>query len=758
MGGRGAGKTRAGAEWVRAQVEGARPQDAGRCRRIALVGETVEQVREVMVFGESGLLACSPPDRRPEWQASRGRLLWPNGAVAQVFSAFDPERLRGPQFDGAWVDELGCAAIDKGTNQPNKFLDPKSSESALPYFSSGFRDEVMQMQYLRAMFQYWADAAVNPVSSVYAGPMVDMSRAHVWAWDARPYPFFPGNSALWSDAANYAKGHWITGRASSRALASVVAEICTRAGETHFDVSGLYGVVRGYSVGDVSEARAALQPLMLRYGFDAVERDGVLTFVMRDGLEDGAIGVETLAVHDEIDGQVERLRASEADLVGRVRLRFVQADGSFEVLSEEAVLPDEATHSVATSEMPIALTRGEGRQVVERWLSEARVGRDTVRFALPPSRLDLAAGDVVALEDEERRDLYRIDRIEMGVSQMVEAVRIEPETYRPVEIEEDGVTLGAFVAPAPVFPLFLDLPLLTGEEVPHAPHLAITADPWPGSVAAYSSSSDSNYTLNRLVATRATVGVTQNDLIAAPPGLIDRGEGLLVELTSGAMESVEAAAFLNGGNLAAIGDGTPGGWEVFQFRDAELVGENTYLLSHRLRGQQGSDAWMPAIWPEGSYFVLLNGVPEQIALSVAQRNIARHYRIGPARRGYDDPSYVHEIHAFEGIGLKPLSPVHLVSDIDGAGDLTLRWVRRTRIGGDSWDGTEVPLGEESESYLVRVLKAGSVLREEQVSAPEWSYAQSDQIGDGATGAVEVQVAQLSALFGAGAVGVRALTL
>jgi len=106
MGGRGAGKTRAGAEWVRAEVEGAGPQDAGRSRRVALVGETRDQVREVMVMGESGILACSPPDRRPEWQATRQQLVWPNGAVAQVFSAHEPEALRGPQFDAAWADEL----------------------------------------------------------------------------------------------------------------------------------------------------------------------------------------------------------------------------------------------------------------------------------------------------------------------------------------------------------------------------------------------------------------------------------------------------------------------------------------------------------------------------------------------------------------------------------------------------------------------------------------------------------------------------
>ncbi|MEO9782137.1 MAG: terminase family protein [Sedimentitalea sp.] len=106
MGGRGAGKTRAGAEWVRSQVEGARPLDPGAKKRMALVGETYDQVREVMVFGDSGILSCSPPDRRPTWKATERKLIWPNGAVAQVFSAHDPEGLRGPQFDAAWVDEM----------------------------------------------------------------------------------------------------------------------------------------------------------------------------------------------------------------------------------------------------------------------------------------------------------------------------------------------------------------------------------------------------------------------------------------------------------------------------------------------------------------------------------------------------------------------------------------------------------------------------------------------------------------------------
>ncbi len=106
LGGRGSGKTRAGAEWVRMQVEGATPLARGAARRVALIAETWEQARDVMVFGESGLARCSPPDRRPRFIATRHKLVWPNGAEAQLFSAADPEALRGPQFDCAWGDEL----------------------------------------------------------------------------------------------------------------------------------------------------------------------------------------------------------------------------------------------------------------------------------------------------------------------------------------------------------------------------------------------------------------------------------------------------------------------------------------------------------------------------------------------------------------------------------------------------------------------------------------------------------------------------
>jgi predicted phage terminase large subunit-like protein len=102
LAGRGFGKTRTGAEFVRAMVA------EKRARRIALVAPTALDARSVMVEGESGLLSIGPPHERPYYEPSLHRLSWPNGAVATLYSADEPNRLRGPQHDLAWCDELAA--------------------------------------------------------------------------------------------------------------------------------------------------------------------------------------------------------------------------------------------------------------------------------------------------------------------------------------------------------------------------------------------------------------------------------------------------------------------------------------------------------------------------------------------------------------------------------------------------------------------------------------------------------------------------
>jgi phage terminase large subunit-like protein len=106
MGGRGAGKTRTGAEWIKGLMTGDPDFTVTPVERVALIGETAADVRDVMVEGVSGILAIHNHRNRPTWEPSRRRLEWPNGGVAQIYSAEDPESLRGPQFECAWLDEF----------------------------------------------------------------------------------------------------------------------------------------------------------------------------------------------------------------------------------------------------------------------------------------------------------------------------------------------------------------------------------------------------------------------------------------------------------------------------------------------------------------------------------------------------------------------------------------------------------------------------------------------------------------------------
>lgn len=219
-----------------------------------------------------------------------------------------------------------------------------------------------------------------------------------------------------------------------------------------------------------------------------------------------------------------------------------------------------------------------------------------------------------------------------------------------------------------------------------------------------------------------------------------------MKLFFGALSSVTETAFLSGSNLAKIGNGSSDQWEVFQFRDADLVSADTFALSQRLHGQLGSDVLMPDVCPAGSWFVLLNGVPDQINIDANLRRIEQNFRIGPAIRPNDDPSYVAQSHVFDGIGLSPYAPVHFY--VVGTADRTFSWIWRTRLADDDWTLADVPLNEETESYRVLVIAIGELVREVTVSDAVWSYSAAMRFADGISGLYSLEVAQLSARFGA----------
>ena len=650
-----------------------------------------------------------------------------------------------PESKPIFFTELGCGAVDKGTNQPNVFIDPKSSESFYPYFSTGVGDPFIQYRYFQAHLKFWSDPQNNPTSAVYDGPMVDMDEAHIWAWDTRPWPEFPARADIWSDGGNYRLGHWISGRTSPAILSGIAADLAEASAVSTYDVSELHGLVSGYVVAGPESARASLEPIMLSHAFDAVETGQSLAFRSRTGPE--ILSVDVDDVLENTDGaDVERTIAPEDERLSRVQVTFYDAERDYQVGAASAAIGPDNGRDVSESDLPIAIGPSVAQNVARRWVAETDIAREGLSFALPTSRSEVTVGDVVSLEAE----LYRVDRITEAAGRVCEATRIEESVYWPSPGEPESIEVIAQADPTNVYAEIMDLPLLTGTEVPHAPYIAASSVPWGGTQAVYVSGTGVEFAFNTTVPTPAVVGTTLSALVAAEPGRWQRGVPLRVRVPSGELTSADRLEVLNGANAAAIRSAASSEWEVFQFEAADLVAENEYVLSGFLRGQLGTDAFVPSAHPIGADFVLLDNAIVQPDLAASTLGLLRYYKIGSASRPIDDPTYSTFEHAAAGTGLRPYAPVHLRTTQNASGDLLVEWVRRTRVGGDNWSGLDVPLGEEREQYQISFTDgAGVLLRTEDVSEPRFQYTAAAQAADGNHSNFDVAVSQLSDQFGAG---------
>lgn len=296
---------------------------------------------------------------------------------------------------------------------------------------------------------------------------------------------------------------------------------------------------------------------------------------------------------------------------------------------------------------------------------------------------------------------------------------------------------------------FLDLPLLRGDESEHAGYVAAAQRPWPGAIAFYSSPEDSGFDLEVLATAPAVMGTLLEDLPAGPVGRMDRANRIVAALDGGELSSVTRLKLLGGANVAAIRN-ADGHWEVLQFEAAELLAPKTYALSGVLRGLAGTERAMRTPLVAGARFVLLDGAPARVDLAPGEVGLALNWRFGPAARDIGSDAYAARQHTFRGIGLRPLSPVH-VRGRRSSGDLAITWIRRTRVGGDSWDGIEVPLGEDSECYEIDILDGADVRRTLTATTSAAVYSAADQIADfGAPpSSVSVHVYQIGAVWGRG---------
>jgi hypothetical protein len=656
-----------------------------------------------------------------------------------------------PQSKPIWFTELGCPAVDKGAGEPNRFHDAKSSDSALPHYSAGHRDDFIQRRYIEAVLSHWrAEDGRNPISSVYGGPMVDASRIFLWAWDARPFPHFPGLPGIWADSSNYELGHWLNGRLGSVPLGRLAAAILAHFGFADADTEELDGMVDGYVIDDIMSARDAIEPLASAFAFDVVESAGRLRFLARRNTL--FTPLEAQACLDQaVDKPLVTLtRAQETDLPASVRLAYAETGRDYRQAVVESQRLTGSSRRETLIALPAMLSQGVAQGLADALLFDAWNSREKAAFSLPPSCLRFEPGDGVALSHEGLSLPLRIEEVQESYGRAVKARQLDSALFGGgAGAARQSQAVGATVWGPPEIAL-LDLPLLTTSAREHGLWLAACADPWPGGLAVYRRRGG-RFDLNRTLASPAVMGETLSSLAKGPLWRRDLGNRLTLRLFRGALESISGPELLNGGNIAAVGNHATG-FEIIQFEQANLIAPSTYEISGLLRGQLGSS---PEMLPErslGSLFILLDKSVVQLDMSAADLGLTTAWRSGPASRPPGDDSYREDVVIPLGRALRPLPPCNLRARRLADGDLRIAWIRQTRIDGDNWELAEVPLGESSERYVVQILEEGDVKREVTVDAPVHLYALADQLADfGAPpNALSVRISQLSIAYGPGA--------
>ena len=644
--------------------------------------------------------------------------------------------------------EFGCPAVDLGTNAPDTFYGVRRDASRpQPFQSTGAISPETQRAYYKAALEWWGEAENNPAGMV--------EKMYAYGWDVRPYPYFPQLEAVWADGEDYERGHWLNGEGGRVGLGAVLADICASAGVSS-DVSDITQELRGYHIGRIDTPRAALEELMTIHGIDCYERGGEIVFVRRDKAPVEEIAQGDLVLENTAP-KVSLTRTQDSELPKRTDLTAPDPDNDYLPATASAVAEGEFGESVAQIQTTVVLAPSKAAATVERMLFAARAARTKAEFEADTA---ITPGDTFGLTLGDRRYILRATRVVTpahGLTRQVNAVSHAPEVYTdtPLEVGVRGRLPPMVKAAGAVEVVWLDLPIFDEADAPraHALRVAATATPWPsGGIIVTQDRGGMVATPVAAVPLPSRIG-TLNRPLPPPAALwrLDWSVRLSLRIT-GTLESVEADDLYAGANSLAV-QAPSGAWEVVQYLNATSQGGGVWELAGLLRGQVGTEAAAQETKPSAARVVVLDRAAQPyIEMPVEARATAYTYRYGPRGVEETDARWREAVPLLPVSGLRPYAPVHVRDVREANGDVTITWIRRTRIGGDYWDAGEVPLGEATEAYQVAILDAqGAEVGVLETMQPTATYTAAQQTAHGITWPAPFRVYQVSALAGRGEV-------
>ncbi len=637
-----------------------------------------------------------------------------------------------PQSKPIWFTEIGCPAIDKGANQPNVFSDPKSAESAVPYFSSGARDDSQQRIYLETHLTAFDaasdlfDPALNPVSNVYSGRMLDVKHCYAWAYDTRPFPAFPRESDLWSDGENWRTGHWLNGRLASVSLADLVQAIMTDHGLNAINVSQLSGWMHGYAVLNPQSVRETLEPLLDLFGANWRSQSTVSEAFSLDTVPSAIRSIADIVGYDK-NAEITRARSASNLLPTELVLSFADPVADYQNATVSARFVGSAANNQTQMSLPIILDGDTAGSLSNKWLRRAREEAETLRCSLPTEYADLEIGDLMTVT-AVGSDVYRIERITYGQTQAIEARKTK--TYALISngkyqiARKYGPQAVAASGRAAVQVMDLAGPALRdGLESPVV-RIAAFANPWQRQLVV--ASQDQGDTPIGNINEPATMGEVVSGGSDHVKGRRS-GKTMTIKLYGGGLQSVSLNAFLSGANTAAVLS-LSGVWEILQFQIAEEVSPKIWKLSGLLRGQKGTQDAMLAGHATAAPFVLLDHSIVSLTLN-GSFSSGSTLRIGPASKTLTDASWQNVETGALTRSVTTLAPEQLRVTTNALGKV-FQWIRCGRVNADDWELIEIPVGEANESYTATIVNnAGTIVRTEMLTTPEFTYLTTQRLAD-----------------------------
>ncbi|MET0155627.1 MAG: glycoside hydrolase TIM-barrel-like domain-containing protein [Rickettsiales bacterium] len=617
-----------------------------------------------------------------------------------------------PGMKPIWFTEYGFPSVDGATNQPNVFYDPNSSDGGLPRLSRGEPSAGAQRRGIAATEAFWEGSVI-------------VENKFLWTWDARPYPAWPDRSDVWADAYAWRLGHWTQGKLGQTRLCDALADLFRRAGyaDGDYDASNVGGTLGGFAIARDMTSTQAIQTLQRAYDIAIREENGVL--VASDAALSVAASVETddLAIIENAPEDDRTRRDAPASL----EVSYLDRSRLYETGMRRAFV-DHATGEGAAMRFPLAMDGAEAARAAERLLARARANRDVMRVGFTRGDMRLVSGDLVV-----------IDGMRYGVGKCVYSphgvmtAELSRDDARFSMVAQDGPTGGAFAQTAPtawgddataLHILHLPyVPNVTTDE--RAFYAALSSDrpDWPGGALLISTDGGAQYRALASSAVESMVGYTAQDMAAASPFVSDETGGVEILFSGDALpETVSEREWLAGTNAIYVNG------EIILFRHVEPLGASSCRLSGFMRGAFATEASIAA-HPAGSAAILIDAALVPVldaALPPGATCSLKAVTFG-ASEDDADPVETTALCAAQ----KPLAPVRFTAKRQDDNALDFRWIRRPRRLPAWIDGADAPLVESSEKYRLRIYDAAdALLREEFLTASEFSYAAAMQTSDG----------------------------